>query len=285
MNPWKLMTALLAVALIAETLILFQAQQAQEEPAAPMVASLPPVVETVVAPISTTDRASAIPDDLSDEVAALKKALAEKNRDIMELRKRVAEKNEVVAEIEERRQRRESGEDGGRGQFLQRLRERDPERYEEINKAMNTLAERMTGNISEKFGFFEQLSTDQMSEEQLSNHEKLLAKMAQVRELFAGMNATQEPSELDAMRGQAFGAMRELGDLMDIEREVALKEMGTQLGYAEAEATDFAEYIDYIYDMTSPRSFYREFREVMPRRGPAPGGSGGGGEAPTPARQ
>ena len=279
MNPWKLATALLAVALIAETVILFQTQSAaapEPAPPAPVVVQQP---EPIVAPISTTERADAIPDGLSDEIATLKAALAKKNLDIIDLRKRLAEKNEAVANAEERRPKRD-GERGERGQFLQRLRERDPERYEEINKAMNVLAERMTGNLGEKFGFFEQLSQEQMTEDQRSNHEKLLEKMATVRELFAAMQNTQEPTELDAMRGEAFGAMRELGDLMDVERGVALKEMGTQLGYAEEEASDFAEYIDYIYDMTSPRSIYKEFRDVMPRGpggGPGRGPGGGGG--------
>ena len=284
MNPWKLATAVLGVALIAETLVLFQSKQAVDEQPPPPAPAVEEVVAPVVAPVSTTERASAIAGD-SEEVAPLKEALEEKNRDIMDLRKRLAEKNEVVAEAEERRQRRENGERPERGQFMQRLQERDPERYEEINKAMNTFAERMQGNLTERFGFYEQLSTDQMTEEQLSNHEKLLAKVAEVKDLFAAMHATQDPAELDSMRGEAFGAMREMRDLLEVERGVALKEMGTQLGYAEAEANDFAEYIDYIYDMTSPRSFYHELREIMPGRGPGGPGGGGGGQGGGGARQ
>jgi hypothetical protein len=277
MNPWKLATALLAVALIAETVVLFQSQAEPEPALAPPPLKVAAVQsEPVVAPVSSTERASAIPDGLSEEVAVLKEALEKKNLDIIDLRKRLGEKNEEVADAEERRPKRDGergdGRGGDRSEFLQRLRERDPERYEEVNKAMNVLAERMTGNLGERFGFFEQLSTEQMSEDQLTNHEKLLEKMATVKELFGAMQTVEEPADLDAMRGQAFGTMRELSDLMEVERGVALKEMGTQLGYAEQEATDFAEYTAYILEMTSPRSFYQEFRNVMPGRG---GGGGG----------
>lgn len=184
--------------------------------------------------------------------------------EITELKKQLAEKDAQIQEFQsntnrpaQNREERPNWEDR-----MAQMKEEDPEGYAEMIQRRGERQEKMKYNLAERTATFMDLDTSMMTEEELANHELLVAKMAQVWEMTEQFDNPEAAPDRDAMR-EMRGLAREVQPLMQAEREVMLKQLGTEVGYEGDDAAAFAEYISEIYSTTSIRS-------IM-------GGRGGGG--------
>jgi len=193
----------------------------------------------------------------TNDVEVLKALLVEKQAEIVEL---IA--NPVVPQREERPPR-ESWEDR-----MARMKAEEPEQYAEMIQRREERQKEMRYNLAERTATFMDLDTSQMTEKERANHEALVERMAKVWELSEQFQDPEAPPNREAMR-ELFSEMREVRPLMEQERTIMFKQLGTDLGYAGQDATDFAAHVEDIIGATSLQ---------MPghgRRGRSRGGGGG----------
>ena len=136
---------------------------------------------------------------------------------------------------------------------MARMKEEDPEGYEEMIAERMERRERMRYGLAERTASFMDLDTSRMTEDELANHEQLVEKMALVWELTDQFPDPEAPPDREIMR-EMFGLMREVQPLLDQERTVMIKQLGSDLGYEGREAEEFAAYVEEIIDITSMRS-------------------------------
>jgi len=187
-----------------------------------------------------------------------------------------ANTNELVAlqdstaaptEQQTERPQRESREDR-----MARMKAEDPEGYAEMIKRREEFQEKMKYNLAERTATFMDLDTANMTEEERTNHELLVEKMASIWEMTDQFNDPEQPPDRDAMR-ELFAITREVRPLMEQERTIMFKQLGTDLGYKGGDAQDFATHVEDIISATS-------LQTMMPhssRRGGSSGGRGNGG--------
>jgi hypothetical protein len=171
---------------------------------------------------------------------------------------------EPDAEAEQRRERpeRESFEDR-----MAKMKEEDPEGYAEMIQRREERQQTMRYNLAKRTTTFMDLDTASMTEEERSNHELLLEKMANVWALTVHFQDPEQQPDREVM-GELYNEMREARPLMDLERTVIFKQLGTDLGYEGEDAEAFASHVEDIIDDTSLQ---------MPRSGGGRGGGGRGG--------
>ena len=177
----------------------------------------------------------------------------------------VALQDSTAAPTEQRTERpqRESREDR-----MARMKAEDPEGYAEMIKRREEFQEKMKYNLAERTATFMDLDTANMTEEERTNHELLVEKMASIWEMTDQFNDPEQPPDRDAMR-ELFAITREVRPLMEQERTIMFKQLGTDLGYEGGDAQDFATHVEDIISATSLQS-------IMPHGGGRGGSSGGG---------
>jgi hypothetical protein len=136
---------------------------------------------------------------------------------------------------------------------MARMKEEEPEEYAEMIKERSERQQRMRYNLAERTATFMDLDTSMMSDEEKANHELLVAKMSQVWEMTEQFQDPEAPPNREAWQ-QMRELTRDVRPLMEMERTIMLKQLGTELGYASEDAAAFAEHIDQIYNTTSTRS-------------------------------
>ncbi|WP_372796216.1 hypothetical protein [Pontiella sp.] len=188
----------------------------------------------------------------TNELTMLKTQLAEKEA-------RLAALADGNGGREDRRRgdgERESWEDR-----IARMKEEDPEGYAKMLEERSDRQQRMRYTLAERTATFMDLDTSTMSEEELTNHEQLVAIMAQVWEMTEQFQDPEAAPDREAFR-EMRDLAREVQPLLEAERTVMFKQLGTELGYEGEDAAAFAAYADEIIEATSMR---------------LPGGRGGGG--------
>ena len=79
------------------------------------------------------------------------------------------------------------------------------------------------------------------------------------------------------MRREMMGQMRDIGPMLEMERQAALSQIGHDLGYeTQEERQEFVDYMDHVYTMTSPGTLWRSM--MGGDRGRRGRGGPGGGE-------
>jgi len=136
------------------------------------------------------------------------------------------------------------------------LRESDPQRYAEIRERMRNLNERMNSAMGHQQEFLSALATDQMSEDQAASHEAFLELLARNREILGLMEVNPETENAGELRRELRENMRQVGELLGVEREIALQAMARDLGYEGEAIPQFQQYVESILDMTSVRSLW-----------------------------
>lgn len=152
---------------------------------------------------------------------------------------------------------------------MARMKAEDPEGYAEMIKRREEFQEKIKYNMAERTATFMDLDTANMTEEEREIHELLVEKMATIWALTDQFNDPEQPPDRDAMR-ELFAATREVRPLMEQERTIMFKQLGTDLGYEGTDAQDFATHVEDIISATS-------LQTIMPRGGGRGGGGGGGG--------
>lgn len=224
------------------------------------------------------EAAPAEPDVSADELAAAKAAADALRAELEALRNRLAEQEadlaaaqqpvEVVAEAEPAA----PPTPGFQGDWLERLKESDPERYKQIQERMNGMQKRVTDAVARQAAFNLNIDPSTMTPEQLANHEALLAKLESMMDLSDQFSKREEGLNMAEVGMQMRDTFQDLNSLYENQRDMLLQNLGKEVGYKGKEAEEFSGYVREIYDMTSPRSL---FRGMMPMGGGF-GGRGGG---------
>ena len=170
-----------------------------------------------------------------------------------------AELERLRAELAERQNRppRESFQDR-----MNRMKEEEPERYAEMVKSRTERKEQMRYDQANRLATFMDMDTSSMTPEELANHNLLVEKLTGIWETTAEYDPTQPPNR-ETMH-EIFSTLREVNDLMEQERSVMLKQLGSEVGLSGSEAEDFAAYTESIISATTLRP---------PRGGRGPFGS------------
>ena len=159
------------------------------------------------------------------------------------------------------------------------MKTEDPEAYEaemkrqeEWRKRQEEWRARVREDNQNRNNFLAAIDTSTMTAEQKRNHDDLVAALA-VRDSFGERLAPDAENPLTAEeRGQFFESISSIGPLMEKERRYILEEVGKAYG---EDGESFADYIQTVYDTTSPFGGMG----ARPPRGPGRprnGGSRGG---------
>ncbi len=195
----------------------------------------------------------------SAETAELKKLLAEKEQELIAMRELAAEN---MNKPEQPPRQRQSWEDR-----MAKMKEEDPEGYAEMIQRRTEQQQKMKYNIAERTTAFMDMDTSLMSDEELASHNLLVDNMARIFELTEQFNDPEAAPDREAMR-ELFETVNQTRPLMQQERAVMFKQLGTDIGYEGEDASAFATHIDEIIQVTTI---------PMPRGGGRGGFGGGGG--------
>jgi len=186
----------------------------------------------------------------NDQVEELKKK-------ITDLQTRLKAKENVINDLDGNKQNRHQMARNWSGRnWLQNLREKNPERYQKMMDSYRKMNERMGSGINDRLAFLKELDTTGMSEEALKNHNELLAKLEALQELSEKINNAEE----DEIQKLTMQRMREMGQcyqLFQTERDAALLDIGKKMGFNNEEAGVIRDCVKRAYDMTSPHSMFR----------------------------
>ena len=143
---------------------------------------------------------------------------------------------------------------------MDRLREEDPERYEQVQTERRERRERIQNAIGDQFSFLYNLDQDIMTDAQYANHTNLLHVLSTNWERMQAAGDSPDSDESRQARRSTMGSMRGVRDMITVERDTALQQIGLSLGYDEAESKVFAAQMQHVYDMTSVGTYFRAFR-------------------------
>jgi hypothetical protein len=262
-NPRTIIAAVSAivalVSMVSAARISSQRKAAETEAAAlrEQIARMEAYVPGADAPLLAAYKAD--PGGTND-LATLQALLAERDAELAML------KGNPEAAREERRKQREPFEDR-----MAKMKEEDPEAYAEMIQKRQERQESMRYNLAERTATFMDLDTTHMTEEERANHELLVEKMANVWALTEAFQDPEAAPDREAM-GELFSEMREVRPLMQAERTIMFKQLGTDLGYEGQDAQDFAAHVEDIIGATT-----LQMPNTGGRGGPG-GGRGGGGD-------
>lgn len=204
-------------------------------------------------------------------LVALKESASINTNDLAELQEQLAARDAELERLRAAMENRRENQGQPRQSFQERmeqLKQEDPERYAEIVQRRTERQEEMRYDQANRLAAFMNMDTSMMSEEELANHNLLIQKLSEVWDATEAFDP-QNPPDREAMRA-AFGSMREIGQLMDMERTVMFKQLGTEVGLSASESEEFASYVDSIIETTS----LRPPRGMRGDRGAPPAGGG-----------
>jgi hypothetical protein len=133
---------------------------------------------------------------------------------------------------------------------MAKMRTDDPEGYAEMITRRDEAQQKMRYNLAERTATFMDLDTSGMTAQERANHELLVTKMANIWELSAKFQDPEAAPDREAMR-ELFIGMREVRPLLDLERTVMFKQLGSDLGYEGEDVEVFAAHAEEIISATS----------------------------------
>lgn len=165
-----------------------------------------------------------------------------------QLAAQAAELERLRAEVADRQNRppRESFQDR-----MARMKEEEPERYAEMVQRRTEWQEEMRYEQANRLATFMDFDTSNMTPEELENHNLLVEKLSGIWEQ-TGSFDPEQPPDREAW-GQIRETIREVSALMDGERTVMFKQLGTDVGLSGSDAEEFAAYADSIIQSTTLR--------------------------------
>jgi hypothetical protein len=175
----------------------------------------------------------------TSEVTALRKQLAERDTELVQLRNELSSRPDTS--------RHESFQER-----MARMKEEEPERYAEMIKSRTEHKEQMRYSQANRLATLMDVDTGSMTPDELANHNLLLEKLTGLWELTDNYDPSLPPDR-ETMH-QMFSTVREVGDMMEMERSVMLKQLGYKVGLSNSEAEDFASYAESIFSATTLRS-------------------------------
>lgn len=175
----------------------------------------------------------------TDDMASVQEQLAARDAELERLRTELARRQD--------RPPRESFPDR-----MTRMKEEEPERYAEMVQSRTERKEQMRYDQATRLATFMDMDISNMTPEELANHNLLLEKLTGIWEKTGEYDPAQPPNRETMM--EMFSSLREVNDLMNLERNVMLRQLGNEVGLSESEAEDFASYTESIISATTLRS-------------------------------
>lgn len=138
-------------------------------------------------------------------------------------------------------------------EFMEDLKERDPEHYEEIMRQRMAWDNLMAEVRRLRANFFDSLDTSLLTPEELANHTRYLELLRTRDALDAQFDAAIENGEeITIEMSEAMAAtVEEMYPIQIAEREALLKAVGTSMGLQGPEAEAFAAIIHEVIGVTS----------------------------------
>lgn len=159
-----------------------------------------------------------------------------------------------------------------RGNWLEDLKQSDPERYEEIVQAREAARQRVEDAFARKAAHFLNRDWSGWSDEEIAAYNGMLSLLDQTWQLADRMRADDLSREdRRDLRRALMGNLQELTPWLEQERDNEFYQIAVQIGYSEADASMFVDYLNNLIDVTSMGSIWRGMR---------PGGGGTRGIAP-----
>jgi len=208
----------------------------------------------------------------NDAVVALKEGDGNHTNEVSSLLEQLAARDAELARLRAVLEDRQNSDRGPRQSFQDRmaqLKEDDPERYAEMVQRRTERQQQMRYDQATRLATFMNMDTGGMTEEELSNHDLLVQKLSDLWER-TGEFDPENPPDREMMR-EVFGSIHEISSLMDQERAVMFRQLGTDVGLTGTDAENFVSYVEDIVSATTmrpPRGM---------RGGPGGGGPPGGG--------
>lgn len=195
---------------------------------------------------------------LESRIRELEAALSERDR--QRTARVVRTEDEAGGEAGARRQRLD----------LESLRETDPERYNEIVERREQMRERVDQAFTRRTDFLLNQDVSDLGVEEQADHKRLVELLYETWALAERQRGEQTREEsMQAWRTLRDNA-RELEPLMRKARDRELVSLAKSVGYTEADAAVFSDYIKDVFEITSLTG------------GLMPGGAGRGRRTATP---
>lgn len=166
-----------------------------------------------------------------------------------------------------------------RNDWMEELKNSDPERYKEMTARREEARRKINEAFAKKAAHFLDRDTSSMSEEEAAQYHQMISLLDETWRLAENLNA-------DLPREQRWPLMRQMREnietltpMLDNERTREFQKVAADFGYGEAEAAQFVEYMNKVVEVTSMRSFFESMgrsRSGPPFGGPDRGGEGGG---------
>lgn len=172
--------------------------------------------------------------------------------ELVNLKNELAAKDAALAALKEN----SSGNNrrnGNRQSFEERMakmKEEDPDGYAKMVTERSERQQQMRYSLAERTASFMDMDTSMMTEEELANHDLLVEKMAQVWAISEQLQDAEAAPNRETMR-EMRDLSREVQTLLNAERTVMFKLLGTELGYNDADAATLAAYADEIVEATT----------------------------------
>lgn len=154
-----------------------------------------------------------------------------------------------------------------RNDWLENLKNADPERYKEIQARREESRQRVQQSFAKKAAHFLNHDTSTMTKDEVREYEQMLSVLNETWELAEQLRSELPREERHALISTLRENVRTLTPLLEQEREREFYKLGQEFGYSPEESQQFVEYLNNIMDVTSMRPVF----EAMGR-----GGMGGG---------
>ena len=181
---------------------------------------------------------------LRKEVAALKKALVERNAKAAEMPAKDATAEKVASQPQNR--------PPNPREWLENLKRTDPARYTQMTNRFAQWRQRRAVEARSKIDFLSSIDTSRMSAAARKTHGRLQELIAQREEIEARLHQSEQIS--DEQRDALMKEMRQTNDdirrLNGEERDNLLAEVSRNLGFEGDEANDFAATIQEVIEAT-----------------------------------
>lgn len=240
----KILIYCLAASLVANAFFVFE----KEAPKAEVVKETKPVVIPELKAVKTVQS-----DDRELKLLRAK---------VKSLNASLEAKNDLVAELEQQLKEKPKMQDSKRdwganfSERMKTLKEENPEEYQRMKEKVEKMKEHFEKGTKSRSEFYAGFNLEGLGEKQQKAMTELKEKLARIDELNERMQDGDFENQAD-LQMEIWSEMRGTRELMNTARDIALDNLAKDIGYDEDSSSEFTDYVDYIYDMTSFRGMFR----------------------------
>lgn len=152
--------------------------------------------------------------------------------------------------------------------WVENLRENDPDRYEAIMQRRAEARERLQGALEDKSEFLFARDRPWVGADSQQTYEEMAQIIEDTWVLAESIDAEDlSRDERREMRRDLMQNLSRLGPMLETERDREFHSLAVAFGYNEQEAWEFVEYLNQVNDLTSLRPLYQSLWGGGRRRG------------------